>query len=319
MDVELTANEAAVGERLDRFLAAELTDYSRSRIQAWIRDGRVLVDDVTARPSLKLHGGEMIEVDPAPLKPLRAEPEDIPLDVIYEDSDLVVVNKVSGMTVHSGAGENGRAGTLVNALLHRFGQLSSMGGELRPGIVHRLDRLTSGVILIAKTDRAHRRLAEQFEKREIDKTYLAIVHGTVEEIGIAKPRRGRLVRQDGVSRVRLEAPVGRHPKRRHRMAVIASGRPAVSDFRPLAIGDAHSLLEVRIHTGRTHQIRVHMAWIGRPVVGDTLYGAPAEPARERFFLHAWRLKLAHPLTEEPLELTAEPPPDFIALRKELGL
>ena len=319
MENVFNVDENAAGKRLDRFLAAELADYSRSRIQSWIRGGRVLVDDVTARPSLKLHGGEVIEVDPAPLKPLRAEPEDIPLDILYEDDDLVAVNKPSGMTVHAGAGEHARGGTLVNALLHRFQSLSSLGGELRPGIVHRLDRMTSGVILVAKTDRAHRRLAELFEQREIRKTYLAIVHGRMDDPNDAVPRKARIVRYEGATRIRVEAPIGRDPKRRNRMAAVQSGRTAVSDFRPLAATKSNSLVEARIHTGRTHQIRVHLAWIGRPVVGDVLYGAPADPPRERFFLHAWKLGLEHPVTGEPLTLVADPPPDFQQLRKELGL
>lgn len=309
----LTAAEDAAGERLDVYLSKSLDDISRSRIQQWIREGRVSVDETACRSSMKLRGGESIEVEPAPLKPLHAFAEDIPLEILYEDEDMAAVNKPAGMTVHAGAGETAQSGTLVNALLHHFGSsLSGEGGELRPGIVHRLDRWTSGVILVAKTDRGHRGLAQAFEARKVKKVYTALTQGEV-----ADPEQGRRtvkerpVQEDGQWWMRIEAAIGRDPRRRSRMAVIDSGRAAVSDYRPLRVRSkpAYSLLEVRIHTGRTHQIRVHLSWVGRPIVGDATYGAAAENG-ERFFLHASRIEIAHPLTGAPLRIQAPLAQDF---------
>ena len=308
--MEVIVPPEASGQRLDRFLADQLPDYSRSRIQAWIRDGRVLVDDVTARPSAKLSGGEVLDVDPAPLERLRAFPEDLPLSIIYEDEEIVVVNKAAGMTVHAGAGEASQKGTLVNALLHRFGQLPNLGGDLRPGIVHRLDRLTSGVIGVAKTEHAHRGLAESFAERKVGKTYEALAHRNATQF-----RKGRQVE----GWIRLEAPIGRDPRHRTRMAVVSSGRDAISDVRSLKASSKHSRLAVEIHTGRTHQIRVHLAWAGHPVVGDRLYGAPARGESERFYLHARRLELAHPLSGKRMSFEASPPEDFEQVATELGV
>jgi len=317
--VQLQATSAAAGQRLDRYLAEQLSDYSRSRIQAWIRDGRVEVDGETAPSSLKLQGGEKIAVDPAPLEPLKAKAENIPLDILFEDEHVIAVNKDAGMTVHAGAGDEARSGTLVNALLHRFEQLSTVGGDLRPGIVHRLDRLTSGVLLVAKTDQAHRALAEQFEQRVVKKTYLALVHGNVPDPARNPPKKGRVVKPGKDVWVRLETLLGRDPNRRHRQAITQDGKEAVTDYRPLGASDRASLLEVRIHTGRTHQIRVHLSSVGRPIIGDVLYGAPADPAQSRFFLHAWKLACRHPVSGDPLELEAPPPPEFKALAADLRL
>lgn len=317
--MHLEVSPAASGQRLDRYLAEQMPDYSRSRIQSWIRDGRVKVNGESEPSSLRLLGGEKIDVEPAPLEPLKAKPEAIPLDVIYEDDAVIAINKDAGMTVHAGAGEEAKSGTLVNALLHRFEQLSSVGGDLRPGIVHRLDRLTSGVLLVAKTDQAHRALAEQFERRQVHKTYLALVHGHVPDPARTHPKKGRVVKPEKDVWVRLESMMGRDPKRRHRQAIVDEGREAVTDYRPLGSGGRFSLLEVRIHTGRTHQIRVHLASIGRPIIGDVLYGAPADPAQPRFFLHAWKLDCRHPTTGDPLELEAIPPPEFKSLAADLRL
>ena len=309
----LTAAEDAAGERLDVYLSKSLDGISRSRIQQWIREGRVSVDETACRPSMKLRGGESIEVEPAPLKPLHAFAEDIPLEILYEDDDIAAINKPAGMTVHAGAGEAAQSGTLVNALLHHFGSsLSGEGGELRPGIVHRLDRWTSGIILVAKTDKGHQGLAKAFEARQVKKVYTALIQGEVGD-----PEQGRRtvkerpVEEDGQWWMRIEAPIGRDPRRRSRMAVIDSGRAAVSDYRPLRVRSkpAYSLLEVRIHTGRTHQIRVHLSWVGRPIVGDATYGAAAESG-ERFFLHASRIEIAHPLTGAPLRIEAPLAQDF---------
>jgi 23S rRNA pseudouridine1911/1915/1917 synthase len=311
--VFLTAADAAAGERLDVYLSKAFDDVSRSRIQQWIREGRVSVDELACRPSTKLRGGESIEVEPAPLKPLHAFAEDIPLEILYEDEDMAAIDKPAGMTVHAGAGEAAQSGTLVNALLHHFGSsLSGEGGELRPGIVHRLDRWTSGVILVAKTDKGHRGLAQAFETRQVKKVYTALTQGEVQD-----PRDGRRtvkerpVQEDGQWWMRIEAPIGRDPRRRSRMAVVESGRSAVTDYRPLRVRSkpSFSLLEVRIHTGRTHQIRVHLSWVGRPIVGDAAYGAAAEGS-ERFFLHATSIEIAHPVSGAPLRIEAPLAQDF---------
>ncbi|MDA1235487.1 MAG: RluA family pseudouridine synthase [Acidobacteria bacterium] len=311
--VFLTAADDSVGERLDVYLSKMLDDISRSRIQQWIREGRVSVDEAACRPSMKLRGGESIEVEPAHLKPLHAFAEDIPLDILYEDNDLAAVNKPAGMTVHAGAGEAAQSGTLVNALLHHFGSsLSGEGGELRPGIVHRLDRWTSGVILVAKTDKGHRGLAQAFESRQVKKVYTALTQGEVGD-----PQHGqrtakeRPAEQDGQWWMRIEAPIGRDPRRRSRMAVIESGRSAVTDYRPLRARSkpSFSLLEVRIHTGRTHQIRVHLSWVGRPIVGDATYGGAADGS-ERFLLHASRIEIAHPVSGAFLRIEAPLAQDF---------
>jgi 23S rRNA pseudouridine1911/1915/1917 synthase len=319
--VELYVEPADAGRRLDLFLAERLPEYSRTRIQAWIREGRALVDEVVARPSTVLRGGETVEVEPQALEPLAAEPEDIPLEILHEDEHLVAVNKPAGMTVHAGAGEASRSGTLVNGLLYRFAKLSSLGGELRPGIVHRLDRFTSGVIVVAKTDAAHRALAKAFEERRVKKTYWALVRGRVEDPSKRVLDPARLVSVDGLSWGRIETDIGRDRRHGRRMAVVEGGREAVTDYRPLAVAGGCSLIEVRIHTGRTHQIRVHLAALGRPIVGDRLYGGPAAPEgfpdSERFYLHARRLVVPHPASGATLAIEAPLGPDFRSALEEL--
>jgi 23S rRNA pseudouridine1911/1915/1917 synthase len=320
------AEAAAAGLRLDAYLAKALPDISRGRVQMLIENNQVRVNGQPAKTKQKLRGGEEIEIEGEPQPaPLRAEPEDIPLDIVYEDSDLAVINKPAGMTVHAGAGslEDNR-GTLVNALLHHFkDELSQTGGELRPGIVHRLDKQTSGLIIVAKTDSAHRKLAESFAARDLRKVYIALVHGTV------KGNEGT-----------IDLPISRDLVRRIRMTTRrAEGRNAVSHWRVLErIGSAErpgpygnfTLLEVRIETGRTHQIRVHLQALGHPVVGDTLYGAPhhinagpraATPqplTLERNFLHAAELDLTHPRTRKPLQLRAPLPPELTTFLNQLG-
>jgi len=271
-------------------LHERLPEFSRSRIQDWIRAGRVLVDGSTKRASYLVRAGDAIDVDPAEAPPLDATPEAIPLAVLYEDADVVAIDKPAGMTVHAGAGVH--SGTLVNALLHRFAELSGVGGALRPGIVHRLDRFTSGVLLVAKNDAAHRQLAAQFSGRQVEKVYLALVHGRV------KLESGR-----------IERPIARDPRHRTRMtARRAEGRAAWSQYRVLRRFERFTLLEVRIGTGRTHQIRVHLSSIGHPVVGDTLYGAPAKieglPLLGRFFLHAHRIRFEQPSTREEVTVVS---------------
>jgi 23S rRNA pseudouridine1911/1915/1917 synthase len=298
------------GQRLDQFLAAQLKETSRARIQQLIAEEKVLVNNSRAKASLRLGGNETISILGEPQIPLlRAIAEEIPLDIVYEDADLAVINKPAGMMVHAGAGATESArnkGTLVNALLHHFNQLSSVGGELRPGIVHRLDKETSGLILVAKNDESHRRLAAQFLQREVKKTYIALVHGW--------PKKDHET---------IRAPIARDAVRRTRMTTRGhSGREAITHYTVTRriespIGK-FALLEVKIDTGRTHQIRVHLASLGHPIVGDLLYGAPRElrgknttiAPLSRNFLHAANLQLLHPRSSESLELCAELPPEL---------
>src|SRR5580658_6097130 len=309
------------GRRLDQFLVARL-DVSRARVQQLISEEKVLVNEAPAKASLKLRGGEQVTVlGSAERPPLRAVAEEIPLDIVYEDDDLAIINKAAGMMVHAGAGATGpngedqrNRGTLVNALLHHFATLSAVGGEMRPGIVHRLDKETSGLIIVAKNDEAHRKLAAQFAKREVKKTYIALVHGW--------PKKDRGT---------ISASISRDPVRRIRMTTRGTGgRDAISHYSVVRRLDTafgkFTLVEVKIDTGRTHQIRVHMASLGHAVVGDTLYGAPREiRARRgratdeggaislpRNFLHAAQLELVHPRTGERIALTSPLPPELEA-------
>jgi 23S rRNA pseudouridine1911/1915/1917 synthase len=287
--VEATATDRE--KRLDQFLRERLPQYSRSRLQDWIEQGRVLVDGSPAKRSHLLKGAERIHVQPGELAPLKATPEDLPLEVLYEDADVIAINKPAGMVVHTGAGRH--SGTLVNAVLHRFGKLSSVGGDLRPGIVHRLDRFTSGVILIARHDAAHRHLAEQFAARQVEKIYVALVHGRV------KNDQGRIT-----------TPIARDPVRRVRMtARLSEGRQAITSYQVLKRLTDLTLLEVKIGTGRTHQIRVHLASIKHPVVGDKLYGAPAGELG-RYFLHARQITFTGPSNGERITVAAPLPPDL---------
>lgn len=323
----------AAGQRLDQFIAAQLEGVSRSRVQMLLDQGDVLVNGGREKASLKLRGGERIvltgEPHPAPLKAMA---EDIPLDVVYEDANLAVVNKPAGMMVHAGAGKNDderSRGTLVNALLFRFKKLSSTGGELRPGIVHRLDKDTSGMIVVAKNDRTHAALGEMFASRQMKKTYIALVQGNVE-------------RERGT----ITAGVSRDPLRRTRMTVQPNenARTAVSHYevvrRLVTRFGKFTLVQVRIETGRTHQIRVHMASIGHAVVGDTLYGGAGQltdqvaaqavqskAARRkadpevlrlgRNFLHAANLEFEHPVTGKPVKLEAPLPKELKAFLEKL--
>ena len=290
------AGPADTNVRLDLFLHGQLPQYSRSRLQDWIKAGRVRVDGGPSRPSRLLRGAETIEVEPMELRPLRAFAEELPIEILYEDEDVIAVNKPAGMVVHAGAGNH--AGTLVNALLHHFGKLSSVSGDLRPGIVHRLDKNTSGVILAARTDAAHRALAAQFAGRKIEKVYLTLVHGRI-----------------GPDSGRIEKPITRDPKRRIKMSArLGRGRSAITKYRVLQRFERFSFLEVRISTGRTHQIRVHLSSIGHPVAGDRLYGAPAKvegrPVLERFFLHAHRIGFQSPTTSRQITVEAPLPPEL---------
>jgi 23S rRNA pseudouridine1911/1915/1917 synthase len=328
------AEAAAAGMRLDAYLAKAIPEISRARVVLLIDGGQVTVDEKPAKAKQKLKGGEWIEIegDPRPA-PLNATPEDIPLTMVYEDEDLAVVNKAAGMMVHAGSGgEEHNRGTLVNALLHHFGAgdgLSQVGGALRPGIVHRLDKQTSGLIVVAKNDVTHRELGEMFSERRLRKTYVALVHGEVKG-------------EEGT----IQLPISRDLVRRIRMTTKrAGGRSAVSHWKVLErVNGAYgkfTLLEVRIETGRTHQIRVHMQAMGHPVVGDFLYGAPhaIRPVQgtrtglkhgpgasrseaeslslERNFLHAAELEFAHPRTNKVLSLQAEMPAELTVLLEQL--
>lgn len=290
-DRSINAAVFDAGKRLDQFLRERLPEYSRSRLQDWIEQGRVLVNGAPEKRSYLVKGTERIRVEPAELPPLRATPEDLPIEVLYEDADVIAINKPAGMVVHTGAGLH--SGTLVNAVLHRFGKLSSVGGDLRPGIVHRLDRFTSGVILVARGDAAHRNLAEQFASRQVEKIYVALVHGHV------KNDQGR-----------IETPIARDPVRRVRMtARLTHGRQAITSYQVLNRFETFTLLEVKIGTGRTHQIRVHLASIRHPVVGDKLYGAPASDLG-RYFLHARQITFTSPSTGERITVSAPLPDDL---------
>ncbi|HSP67660.1 MAG TPA: RluA family pseudouridine synthase [Bryobacteraceae bacterium] len=285
------------GQRLDHFLQEQLSAYSRSRIQSWIREDRVLVDGAPAKSSLLLRGGETIDVSPADLPPLKATAEDLPVEILYEDAAVIAVNKPAGLTVHAGAGQH--AGTLVNRLVHHFQGLSQVGGDERPGIVHRLDKDTSGVLLVARTDAAHRALAAQFSGRTVEKVYLALVNGQV------KDDSGRITK-----------PISRDPRRRIRMtARLGTGREAITEYRVRQRWEKFTYLEVRIRTGRTHQIRVHLASLGHPVAGDRTYGAP--PAA-RLFLHAWRIGFISPATGQAVTVEAPLPPELMAWLESLA-
>ncbi len=304
---KLTVPAEHAGERLDRFLVSQAPEVSRARIQQLIADGKVRVNGAAAKPSLRLREQDQVEMLGSPQPPpLKAFAEDIPLDVVYEDEALAVINKPAGMIVHAGAGARSQSGTLVNALLHRFASLSGVSGELRPGIVHRLDKDTSGLIVVAKNDLAHRRLAEQFSRRAVKKTYLALVHGWMKQ-------------EHGT----IASAIARDRIRRTRMTTRArGGREAVSHWRVLRRVQSRfgkfSLPELKIDTGRTHQIRVHLASLGHPVVGDALYGAPRELkdkrggklALGRNFLHAAAIELRHPSTGAPLRFSLPLPRDL---------
>ena len=302
--LEFPVASADVGSRLDKFVAAHAPELSRSRVQELVESNLVLVNGEPAKPSQKLKAGERITVQPEPRPPLKAEAESIPLAVLYEDDDLIVINKPAGMNVHAGAGNS--RGTLVNALLGRGQSLSQSIDTLRPGIVHRLDKDTSGAILVAKNDFAHAKLAEAFRTRAVSKTYLALVHG---KLSAAKGR--------------IELAISRDPKRRIRMSARPAGksanaRAARTDWTVLQEFGPTTMVEVQLHTGRTHQIRVHFSALKHPVVGDTLYGAASHltvnktklPALGRHFLHAARLSFAHPRTGTQITVTAPLAPEL---------
>mgnify|MGYP002750896790 CR=1 FL=1 len=289
----LQTSEADAGTRLDACLARAIEDLTRSAAAKAVEDGRVLVNGKTPNKSYKLTGHEQIEFTPEEPAPIDAVPQDIPLTVVYEDDDVIVVNKPSGLVVHPAPGHPD--GTLVNALLHHCGDsLSGVGGEKRPGIVHRIDRDTSGLIIAAKNDFAHVKLAEQLQDHTLARTYRCIVTGNLRE-------------DTGT----VNAPIGRCPADRKKMAVVAGGRNAVTHWTVLERYPGVNYVECRLETGRTHQIRVHMAYIGHPILGDTVYGNKKPvPGLQGQCLHAVGLKFIHPRTGELVELTCGLPEEF---------
>ncbi len=285
--------------RLDQCLS-ESTDLSRSRAQSLIEDGLVLLNGRSCKRSDGVRPGDAIRFVMPEAKPIELIPENIPLDVLYEDGDICVVNKPRGMVVHPAVGNE--SGTLVNALLYHFGDLSSIGGEIRPGIVHRIDKMTSGLLVVAKNDLAHERLARQFADHSAHRSYIALVAGNIRE-------------DTGT----VDAPIGRHPTERKRMAVVPGGRRAVTHYRVLHRFSAVTVLALELETGRTHQIRVHMAHIHHPVVGDQVYSNGKNSlGMEGQALHGWRLQLRHPVTGEHMSFTAPLPEDMQRALKRLG-
>lgn len=291
---EYVVSSEEAGDRLDHFLASKLPELSRSRLQALVKEGHVLLNGGATKPSEKIRPGNVVQITiPEPTAPTDTLPQEIPLEILYEDDDLLVINKAAGMVVHPAAGNPD--GTLVNALLHHCTSLSGIGGEQRPGIVHRLDKETSGCMVVAKNDFSHQALSKQFADRQTMKVYLALVTGRF------KAASGTVV-----------TDIGRHPVHRKKMAVLneGKGRNAVTDWRVLRELPKGTLVECTLHTGRTHQIRVHMKHLGHPLLGDELYGKRA--GFERQMLHAWKLGFHHPRTGQWMQFESVIPDDFVA-------
>jgi 23S rRNA pseudouridine1911/1915/1917 synthase len=299
--LQIIVPKEAARSRLDLFLAGAAPQYSRSRLQHLIREGFVRLNGQPARPRQPVHPGDQIELTEPPVTAIDAVAEDIPLTILYEDADLVVINKPPGLVVHPGAGHQQH--TLVNALLHHCTSLSGIGGKERPGIVHRLDKDTSGCLVVATNDEAHRSLSAQFAGRTVEKVYRALVAG-------------KLRQKTGV----IDAAIGRHPVHRQRMTAQTSrGRAARTDYRVVREGGEASLVECRIHSGRTHQVRVHFHHLGHPVLGDRVYGAKLARGFPRQMLHAWKLAFTHPRTGERASFEAAVPQDFEEAMRSLGM
>src|SRR5438105_8461773 len=290
IELVVSANEAKL--RLDQFLAKRLPEFSRSRLQQLIRDGFVRLNNSTSRPRQIVRGGDKIELTEPPLEKIETLPEPIPLEILFEDDDLIVINKPPGLVVHPGAGH--REHTLVNALLNHCATLSGIGGKERPGIVHRLDKETSGCLVVAKNDPTHRDLSKQFADRTVEKIYLALVAE-------------KLRKPTGV----IEERIGRHSVHRQRMSVTTKrGRTAKTEYRVVRSNEEASLIECRLHSGRTHQVRVHLHHLGHPVLGDKVYGARLVKNFPPQMLHAWKLGFRHPQTGEWKQVQASVPDDF---------
>ncbi|NLA59050.1 MAG: RluA family pseudouridine synthase [Firmicutes bacterium] len=293
--LELTVGEDEAGNRLDRYLTEKVQGRSRSYLRKLIDEGLVLVNGRLVKAGYSITAGDRVRVEIPPPQPLEILPESLPLDILYEDQDIIVINKPPGMVVHPAAGNY--QGTLVNALLAHCRDLSGIGGKLRPGIVHRLDRDTSGVLVAVKNDHAHKSLASQLKMRTVERWYLALAKGDFKV-------------DQGV----IDAPIGRHPVKRKQMAVVASGRPARTWYYVRERFDQCTLVECRLETGRTHQIRVHLAHIHHPLVGDEVYGGRQNHlGMTRQALHAYHLGFRHPRTGEPLSFSAPLPPDMAAV------
>jgi 23S rRNA pseudouridine1911/1915/1917 synthase len=301
MTIELIVAQTGSGSRIDRYLATELPQFSRTRLQHLIRTGFVRLNGHPAETSDIVRGGDFIELVEPPAEKIENEAEAIPLDILFEDKDLLVINKAAGLVVHPGAGH--REHTLVNALLHHCPTLSGIGGKERPGIVHRLDKETSGCLVVAKNDEAHRALSRQFAARTVEKVYLALVSG-------------KLRKRAGT----IEERIARHPVHRQRMAAISSrGRAAKTEYRVVASGTGASLIECQLQSGRTHQIRVHLRHLGHPVLGDKLYAPKLAKNFPRQMLHAWKLGFEHPRTGEWNNFEAPLPSDFAAAIRFVGI
>ena len=295
IELVVPPNEARL--RLDQFLAKRLPEFSRSRLQQLIRDRFVRLNNSTTRPRHIVRGGDKIELTEPPPEKVETLPEAIPLEILFEDDDLIIINKPAGLVVHPGAGH--REHTLVNALLNHCAALSGIGGKERPGIVHRLDKDTSGCLVVAKNDVTHRDLSKQFAARTVEKIYLALVAG-------------KLPKTAGV----IEEKIGRHPVHRKRMsATTFRGRAAKTEYRVVRSSDRASLVECRLYSGRTHQIRVHLHHLGHPVLGDKVYAPRLTKDFPRQMLHAWKLGFRHPRTEEWKSFEAPLPDDFAAATK----
>ena len=299
--IEFVVTDDDAKLRLDQFLAKRLPEYSRSRIQQLIRGGFVRLNDQTTRPRQIVRRGDKISLREPPVEKIDIRPEPIPLDVLFEDEDIIVINKPAGLTVHPGAGQ--REHTLVNALLSHCVSLSGIGGKERPGIVHRLDKETSGCLVVAKNDIAHRELSKQFAARTVEKIYLALVTG-------------KLRKPAGV----IEEKIGRHPVHRQRMRVTSlRGRTAKTEYRVICSSKQASLIECRLHSGRTHQIRVHLHHLGHAVLGDKVYASRFAKNFPRQMLHAWKLGFHHPRTGELKNFEAPSPADFKQAVSAVGM
>jgi 23S rRNA pseudouridine1911/1915/1917 synthase len=283
----------AKGERLDVYLRAKLPDLSRERIKSLIEEGFILVEGKSVKPSYKLKGGEQVLVRIPVEKEYSLQPKEVPFEILYEDEDLAIIYKPAGIVVHPAPGH--LDDTLVHGLLLKLRSLSGVGGELRPGIVHRLDKDTSGVMLVAKNDFAHKKLTQDFKERRVEKEYLAILYG-------------KLTQKEGT----LDFPIGRHPVQRKKMAVVKEGRQALTKYQVLKLFKKASLVLAKPLTGRTHQLRVHFSHIGHPILGDPIYGGlkPDIPRPERLMLHAYRISFEHPRTGAHLTFAKDPPEDF---------
>ncbi|MFA7744756.1 RluA family pseudouridine synthase [Salinicoccus roseus] len=288
---EITVSDMDSGQRIDRLLAEQLDDTSRSDMQGRIRDGLVKVNGGTVKPNYKVKKDDVVTVEVRELVEADIIPEDLGLEIIHEDAEVAVVNKPKGMVVHPAAGHP--SGTLVNGLMHQLDNLSGINGELRPGIVHRIDKDTSGLLMVAKDDVTHRHLVEQLVEKSVTRKYTALVHGTIPH-----------------DKGTIEAPIGRNPKERQEMAVVDDGKEAVTHFNVLERYKDFTLVECILDTGRTHQIRVHMKYIGYPLAGDPKYGPRKTLETEGQMLHAGTLGFIHPKTGEYLEFTAPLPDQF---------